>query len=142
MAWLIFWGSECLFSQRFMDDVLRDCKNFSEAYDVSIFSTLWSDHCQYIEQVLTRLQTAGLMANAIKCAWGQTACTYTGHMVSNRMVEPAAGKVQALKDFTRPITKKCDNFWVLRATIEGYAPQTFHLTEETKKVAPDNYCMV
>ena len=121
-----------------MDDILRDCKSFSEAYDVSIFSTLWSDHCQYyIEQVLTRLQTAGLMANAIKCAWGQTACTYTGHMVSNKMVEPAAGKVQALKDFTRPITKKqVRQFLGLTGYYRGLCPTNFSLDRGNQKSGP------
>ena len=94
--------------QRLMDRILHNDKDMSQVYidDIAVFSLTWDDHCKHIAQVLDRLRQAGLTANVSKCQWGQTRCEFLGHVVGNGTVSPAHLKVQAVRAFLQPETKK------------------------------------
>ncbi|KAK7939750.1 hypothetical protein WMY93_003076 [Mugilogobius chulae] len=51
--------------QRLMDHVLRDVSQFSAAYldDVVIYSRSWKEHLHHLQEVLKRIQAAGLTIN-------------------------------------------------------------------------------
>ena len=69
--------------QRLMDVVLLGLNDVSAAYidDILIFSSSWEDHLIHIEQVLERLQKAGLTARPEKCEWGKSQLVYLGHLI-------------------------------------------------------------
>ena len=130
--------------QRMMDQVLSRDRDVSVVYidDIAIFSATWEDHCRDISRILGRLQEAGLTANVKKCMWGQTRCQFLGHLVGGGMVSPADLKVSAVRTFSQPKTKKhVKQFLGLtgyyRKFISHYAEHSFHLTETTRKSAPD-----
>ena len=130
--------------QRLMDRLLHRDKEISQVYidDIVVFSASWEDHCKDIATVLGRLQEAGLTANVKKCQWGQTCCEFLGHWVGKGKVSPADLKVKAVKDFKVPQTKKAVRQFLgltgyYRRFIPNFAEHSFHLTEATRKTAPD-----
>ena len=130
--------------QRMMDQVLSRDRDVSAVYidDIAIFSTNWSDHCKDISKILGRLKEAGLTANLSKCAWGQTHCEFLGHLVGEGMVSPADLKVQAVRQFAQPKTKKNVRQFLglagyYRRFVPEYASHSFHMTEATRKSAPE-----
>ena len=130
--------------QRLMDSIMHKDLGHARVYidDIAVFSATWKEHCDHIAQVLTRLKEAGLTANVKKCQWGQTQCEFLGHIVGHGRVSPADLKVGAVRDFPDPTTKrKVRQFLGLtgyyRRFIPKYAENSFHLTEATRKTAPD-----
>ena len=130
--------------QRLMDRLLHQDLAFSRVYidDIVVFSSSWEEHCLHIEKVLGRLRVAGLTANVKKCQWGQTCCEFLGHVVGNGKVSPADLKVQAVKEFLLPQTKRQIRQFLgltgyYRRFVPRYAEHTFNLTEATRKTAPD-----
>ena len=130
--------------QRLMDVVLHRDLDWANVYidDIVVFSQTWEDHCLHVERVLQRLSEAGLTANSRKCQWGQTQCEFLGHVVGKGRVSPADLKVGAVRLFPVPTTKhQVRQFLGLtgyyRRFIPRYAEHSFHLTEATRKSAPD-----
>ena len=130
--------------QRLMDNLLHQDKEYSQVYidDIAIFSATWEEHCKHIGVVLGRLQQAGLTAKASKCMWAQTEVEFLGHVVGQGKVCPADLKVQAVKDFPMPRTKKGVRQFLgltgyYRRFIPQFAEHSYHLTEATKKAAPE-----
>ena len=130
--------------QRLMDQVLDKDKHFSQVYidDIVVFSESWELHCEHISLVLCRLKEAGLTANVSKCQWGQTQIEFLGHMVGQGLVCPAQLKVQAVRDFVMPTTKKGIRQFLglagyYRRFISHFADHTYLLTEATKKTSPE-----
>ena len=130
--------------QRLMDQVLQQDGDRAVVYidDIGIFSCTWDEHCRDIGIVLSRLKDAGLTANVTKCSWGQTHCEFLGHLVGKGMVSPAELKVQAVRQFTRPVTKKQVRQFLgltgyYRRFVPQYASQSFNLTETTRKSSPE-----
>ena len=129
---------------RCFNQVLSRDRDVSAVYidDIAIFSTNWSDHCKDISKILGRLKEAGLTANLSKCAWGQTHCEFLGHLVGEGMVSPADLKVQAVRQFAQPKTKKNVRQFLglagyYRRFVPEYASHSFHMTEATRKSAPE-----
>ena len=130
--------------QRLMDQVLQQDGDRSVVYsdDIAIFSSSWEEHCQDISKVLSRLKGAGLTANTSKCRWAQTHCEFLGHLVGEGMVSPADLKVQAVRQFAQPVTKKNVRQFLgltgyYRRFVPEYATHSFNLTETTRKSAPE-----
>ena len=130
--------------QRLMDNLLHRDKQFSQVYidDIAIFSATWEEHCQHIDVVLGRLKEAGLTAKVAKCQWAQTRVEFLGHIVGMGKVSPAELKVKAVADFQLPTTKKGVRQFLgltgyYRRFIPNFAEHSFHLTEATRKTAPD-----
>ena len=130
--------------QRLMDNLLHRDKEYSQVYidDIAIFSATWEEHCQQIDVVLGRLKQAGLTAKVTKCQWAQTQVEFLGHIVGKGKVSPAELKVKAVADFQLPKTKKGVRQFLgltgyYRRFIPNFAEHSFHLTEATRKTAPD-----
>ena len=94
--------------QRMMDRLLAECTCYAAAYlnDMVIYSTDWQEHIRHITDVLQRLPKAGLTIRPKKCQFGMNHCSYLGHVVGNGEVRPEESKLQAVKDFPTPTTKK------------------------------------
>ena len=130
--------------QRMMDGLLHPDKEMSQVYidDIAVFSSTWEEHCGHIARVLSRLRKAGLTANVKKCQWGQTKCEFLGHVVGAGKVTPAELKVQAVREFQQPQSKKQVRQFLgltgyYRRFVPKYAEHSYELTEATKKSAPD-----
>ena len=87
---------------------IQGCEDYAAAYldDLVIFSNSWKEHLEQLEVALSRIQKAGLTIKASKCQMGMEECVYLGHIVGNGVVRPEAGKLEAVKTFPIPKTKK------------------------------------
>ena len=94
--------------QRLMDKVLQGLEDYAAAYinDLVIHSTTWEEHLTQIQTVFQRLWLAGLTAKPQKCQLGMSRCVYLGHVVGSGLVQPERSKVQGVKSFPTPTTKK------------------------------------
>ena len=130
--------------QRLMDNLLHRDKEYSQVYidDIAVFSGTWEEHCQHIGVVLSRLKEAGLTANTSKCQWAQTQVEFLGHIVGKGKVSPAELKVKVVADYQLPQTKKAVRQFLgltgyYRRFIPNFSEHSFHLTEATRKTAPE-----
>ncbi|XP_078246340.1 uncharacterized protein LOC144588102 [Pogona vitticeps] len=130
--------------QRLMDQTLAGLSDFTVAYidDIGIFSNTWEDHLIHLEVVLQRLSAAGLTVKASKCQLGSPEIKYLGHMVGGGMIKPLEAKIEAVRDWPRPNTKKkVKSFLGLvgyyRKFIPRFSEIAAPLTDLTKKKADD-----
>lgn len=129
--------------QRMMDHLLGNCMGYAAAYldDVVIHSTTWEEHICHITDVLQKLREEGLMIQPKKCQFSMHPCSYLGH-VGNREVCPEKTKVQAVKDFSTPVTKRHVRAFLgltgyYRKFIPDYANIAAPINDLTKKTAPN-----
>ena len=88
--------------------MLSDCKEYSSLYmdDIVIFSPNWDEHKVHVRQILQKLRRAGIMANSAKCHWSGTKMEFLGHLVGEGTMSIPDHRVQALRQYNRPVTKK------------------------------------
>ena len=129
--------------QRLMDRVIQGLGDFSAAYldDLIVFSETWAEHLQHVRTILQRLREAGLTAKARKCHFGADHCVYLGHVVGGGTVHPESTKLQAVRTFPIPQTKKQVQVFLgltgyYRRFIPNYASVASPLTDLTRKSAP------
>ena len=83
---------------------------FARAYldDLLIISTEtgFDKHIEKLEQVLTRLQEAGLKINAVKSFFARTELEYLGYNISREGLRPSQKKVEAILQIQAPTTRK------------------------------------
>ena len=71
-----------------------------------ITSGSWQDHLDKLDEVLDRLQKAGLKVNAKKSFFGKPEVEYLGYMITQNGIKPVQDKIQAIQDIAPPTTKK------------------------------------
>ena len=93
--------------QRFLDQVLQGL-DFCFAYidDLLIASTDLDTHLHHVKQVLERLQQHGLSIHPNKCEFGQSSLSFLGHLVSADGIAVLPGKVDAIREFPLPTTRR------------------------------------
>ncbi|XP_078233603.1 uncharacterized protein LOC144583544 [Pogona vitticeps] len=130
--------------QRLMDQTLAGLSDFTVAYidDIGIFSNTWEDHLKHLELVLQRLSAAGLTVKASKCQLGSPEIKYLGHIVGGGVIKPLEAKIEAVRDWPRPNTKKkVKSFLGLvgyyRKFIPRFSEIAAPLTDLTRKKTDD-----
>lgn len=91
--------------QRYMNDVLFEFLDvFCTVYldDILIYSEDPSQHVNHVNQVLKRLQEAGLQADIKKCEFGVTKTRYLGFIVTTNGIRVDPDKIQTIKDWKPP----------------------------------------
>lgn len=93
--------------QRLMQRILSGVTN-CEAYldDVVIYSNSWPSHINTLREVFSRLAKASLTVNLAKCEFGKAVITYLGKQVGQGQVRPVNAKVEAIREFPVPKTKR------------------------------------
>ena len=74
--------------QRCMEEVLRDCFDYSAPYidDILVFSKDEVEHGEHLRRVLGALSDHGLSIRLSKCEFGKTQLEYLGHLVGKGQV--------------------------------------------------------
>ena len=130
--------------QRLMDDVLRGQQSFARAYldDIVIFSCDWEEHLAHLRAVFEELREAGLTIKLRKCQFAMEECSYLGHKIGGGVVQPEQNKVEAIRQYPRPLTKKNVRAFLglagyYRRFISRFAELARPLTDLTRKQQPD-----
>ena len=129
--------------QRLMDRVIRGMSEYTAAYldDLVVYSGTWKDHLEHVRQVLVRLRESGLTAKLEKCQFGMKRFRYLGYVVGGGEVRPEVAKVEAVKKWKRPRTKKEVRMFLglsgyYRRFIPQYSVIAAVLTDLTRKDRP------
>ncbi|XP_053539534.1 uncharacterized protein LOC124628632 [Ictalurus punctatus] len=130
--------------QRLMDILLRPHRQFAAAYldDVVIHSSTWADHLFHLREILKALREAGLTANPKKCHLGLTEAQYLGYRIGRGMLKPQQKKIEAVKDYPRPTSKKQVRAFLglagyYRRFVPNFSAVASPLSDLTKKGQPD-----
>ena len=128
--------------QRLMDCVLRGL-SFATTYidDVLIFSPTPEQHVYHLEQVLQRLQEAGLTLCGAKCQIGMSKVCYLGHIFDSDGMHPDPSKIKCVQDWPIPTTATMVKQFLglasyYRRYIEKFADIAAPLHNLTKKDVP------
>ena len=129
--------------QRLMDGLLNGLHDFTVAYldDIIIYSDTRGNHLNHMEIVLDKLREARLKVKERKCAFGSGSCIYLGHVVGNGLVQPMECKVEAVKTFKQPKTKKDVRSFLglcgyYRKSIPNFSSIATPLSDLTRKSIP------
>ncbi len=91
--------------QRLMEVVLagltrKSCMVYID--DILIFSKSLEGHFTHLEQVMDRLDRAGLRLKAKKCKFLRRRVEYLGHVISQEGIEASPAKLDAIRSFPIP----------------------------------------
>ena len=93
--------------QKKMNDILKGLKGVNAIQDdVIIYGRNVEEHDSNLQNVITRIEQAGLKLNKDKCVFRQSQLEYFGHVISDKGISPNPKKVQAVKDLQAPTNQK------------------------------------
>ncbi|CAM5083060.1 unnamed protein product [Eretmochelys imbricata] len=94
--------------QKLVDSLLAGLGESAVVYldDVAIFSDSWAEHMEHLQKVFKRIREAGLTIKAKKCQIGLNRVTYLGHQVGQGTINPLQAKVDAIRKWPVPKSKK------------------------------------
>ena len=129
---------------RLMRQVLANVPNVDSFVDnMWIFTETWEAHMTSLRQVLDSLRSAKLTAKPSKCFIGYSSIECLGHNIVGQKVRPQEDKIQAIREATRPQTKRqMKSFLGLagfyRRFIPSFSSIASPLTDLTKKDRPNS----
>jgi len=59
-----------------------------------------------LQEVFSRLYSAGLKLSPQKCKFAQRKCTFLGHEISKEGIRPPGDRLRAISDFPEPTNMK------------------------------------
>lgn len=92
--------------QRLMERMFGDQRYHSVLLyldDVIVFSSSVGQHLERLEEVFSRLKQQGLKVKLSKCNFFQKQVKYLGHVVSAEGVATDPGKLEAVREWMRPV---------------------------------------
>ena len=95
--------------QRVMETVmgssnLQSCLLYLD--DIILFSQDFEQHLQRLEEILTKLESAGLKLKPSKCCLFENKIKYLGHILSKDGISTDSDKIQKILDWPVPKTRK------------------------------------
>ena len=125
--------------QKLINDVLKGC-NFAMGYldDIIIYSRSKKEHLEHLEEIFTRLKTAGLKLKLEKCCFFKKHIQYLGHLISADGIQPLPEKLESIAKMPAPRNpKEVKQFLGLvgyyRKFVPRFADISRVLTHLTKK---------
>ena len=89
--------------QRTMEGILQGIDHVSIYIDdILITGRSEREHLQRLDEVLTRLETAGMRLRKSKCAFMQSAVDYLGHRIAGDGLHPTPDKIRAITEAPAP----------------------------------------
>lgn len=122
--------------------LIQGLSSYTAAYldNLVIFNTSWKEHIKHIGMVMERLHSAGLTARPKKCQFGMARCLHLGLVVENGTVHPEESKIEAVRSFPTPNTKKELRAFLgphRHSTTEDYSIIALPLADLTRKSKPN-----
>ena len=104
-----------------MEQLLRGIPGV--AVDILVTRSTKADHLRSFEEVLKRLNSAGLRAKKHKCHFMQPQVSFLGHLIDKEGLHPIPAKVKAIQDAPKPKTVAHSSpTWVCLHIMESSCP--------------------
>ena len=89
--------------QRVMDTLLKSIQQVVVYLDdILVTEVTTEEHCKSLEEVLSRLEKAGLLAEKNKCQFVAPSVTYLGHVIDSEGLHPIVERVKAVEGASEP----------------------------------------
>lgn len=127
---------------RMMRILLRGMQNVDNFVDDILEHTeTWETHLDILRELFNRLREAGLTVKPSKCILGYFQLPFLGHTIGNGCISPDPGKIESIKECSRPSSKKQIRSFLglvgyYRKFIPNFSTIAAVLTDMTKKGAP------
>lgn len=129
--------------QRITTQLLANTDN-ADVYidDIIVYSKTFSDHLIHLSSVFQLLRKHRLNAQPEKLILCKASLNFLGHTIGNGKISPQVAKVQSLKNYNLPKTKKGVRAFLgatgyYRKFIQSYSETASPLYQMTTKKAPD-----
>lgn len=118
-----------------MDGIL-DGLDSADAYidNVVVASRTWQEHITDLREVFERIQKSGLRVKRSKCVFAGAEVRFLGHYLGRGRIQPRETKVEAIRNFPRPVTKRDLRAFLglvgyYRRFVPGFAEKSAELTD-------------
>lgn len=93
---------------RLVKEILSECSEFVTSFvdDLVIYSDSFDSHLAHVDSVLSELSKRGVTLNKRKCSFAQSTIKFLGVIVTEGTIKPDQSKVEAIRNFPRPVNKK------------------------------------
>ena len=89
--------------QRCMENLLQGLNGVCVYFDdILITGSTLEEHLQNLDNVLTKIEKAGLKLNRSKCLFLMSKIEYLGHVIDEHGLHPTEDKIKAIKEAPRP----------------------------------------
>jgi len=129
--------------QKVLDQVLGpEVLQFAAIYvdDIHITSTSFEEHMYHLEQIFKKFEQHNITINKKKSQFLKNQVVFLGHIISQKGITMDPDKIQTIKNFQPPKTKKQVQAFIgfinfYRKFIRDLSQDTGHLSKLTKKDA-------
>ena len=80
--------------------------------DIAVYSKDWKNHVTDLDELLNKIDEAGLTLRGDKYSIGAKKCVILGFKVGGGSVDPTEDKLEAIRNFPHPKTKKDLKAWL------------------------------
>ena len=127
--------------QKVLDQVLGpEVLQFAAIYvdDIHITSTSFEEHMYHLEQIFKKFEQHNITINRKKSQFLKNQVVFLGHIISKKGISMDPDKIQTIKNFQPPKTKKQVQAFIgfinfYRKFIRDLSQDTGHLSKLTKK---------
>lgn len=128
--------------QRVMTALLGNTTNSDVYIDDIIYSDSFNEHVQHLQTVFDILRGHRLRASPKKAVFCKHTLDFLGHRIGSGTITPQQAKIEALRTYNRPATKKGIRSFIgatgfYRKFIRNYSTIATPLYKMTTKIAPD-----
>lgn len=126
--------------QRFMHRIFGDL-DFVVVFvdDICIASSTEEEHRKHVHTVFERLKLNGLVLNLEKCKFARTDVDFLGYNISGSGIKPQTDRVQAVVDYSRPVTvKDLRRFLALLNGYKRFVRNAVSLQRPLQELIPGN----
>ena len=130
--------------QRVMEGLLSGIPGVVVYIDILVTGKTTADHLAALDEVLTRLEKAGLHLKRKKCFLMQPSVTYLGHLIDAQGLHPLPDKVRAVQEAPPPrsVAQLKSYLGLLRSFFLTYPPLYPPLLVSTRDNRNATFCVV
>ena len=127
--------------QRTLETLLQGIPHVSIYLDdILVTGTSKAEHLETLDQVLNRLETAGLRLKQSKCAFMLESVNYLGHKISEKGLQPTEDKIRAITEASPPTNvSQLRSFLGLINYYGKFFPNLAHTLAPLFSLLPDGH---